>query len=812
MIELLSPVGDFDCLKAAVQNGANAVYFGSESFSARAFAANFGLDELKKAINYAKIRGVSTHLTLNTLIKNDEFEDSFNLAKKAYEFGINAVIIQDLGLATAVINAFPDLEVHASTQMSVHNLQGVLKLQELGFKRAVLSRELSCQEIEYICKNSDIEIECFIHGALCISYSGQCLYSSMIGGRSGNRGRCAQPCRLPYTLFENDYSIDTGYLLSPRDLCGLDYIPNLVKAGVSSLKIEGRMKSPEYVATVTRIYRKYIDLAQSDKKYIIDENDKKDLLQVFNRGLSSSGHLDNEANRDLVYPEKPNNMGLFLGIIQKYNKNKYITVKLKEPLSIGDTISLENETGTYNISELMINDKNVKSANIGDTVVIGRMKGKINLGNKIYKMSSKSLNQIADDSFKNEVRKIKLNCEITIKKFENIYIRVTSADESKLYKDLDITYYLDVMPVDAQNKPLTEDKVIEQISKTNQTPYEFENIKINLDESTFLPKLSSLNELRRNILEQVEEYALNKSLNMTDNTNIQKNNLTVLNLLKNSNKQKNTFKDYKISVLLNDLNVDFDYSALENIDNIYIPLKYFFNKKFENILKVLNSKFNMYIYLPTIIKSNYRNLMSENIGKDIEKYHICGFVLSNISNTLLLKDLISEDKFEFIANYTFNTFNNITVNEIKNLKLNRYTLSPELDKKAILSLCDSDILDNEMIVYGNTPLMNMNYCLLGKSNKCYPDCQAKCLNKNKYYLKDRLGMKFPIRPDNIQTVTTIYNCKTTSISPNEFDINVARIDILDESISEINEIVQIVKNGERLEGKDYTNGNLNREI
>ncbi len=192
MVELLSPAGDFDSLKAAVQNGADAVYFGAENFSARAYAKNFNDVDLKKAIIYAKTHGVKTHLTLNTLIKDNELKESFELAKKAYEYGIDAIIVQDIGIGKLLIDAFPDLDIHASTQMSIHNLQGVLELERMGFKRVVLSRELSVSEITYICRNSKIEIECFIHGAICISYSGQCLFSSMIGGRSGNRGRCAR--------------------------------------------------------------------------------------------------------------------------------------------------------------------------------------------------------------------------------------------------------------------------------------------------------------------------------------------------------------------------------------------------------------------------------------------------------------------------------------------------------------------------------------------------------------------------------------------------------------------------------------------
>ncbi len=196
MIDLLAPVGDFECLKAAVQNGADSVYFGSNLFNARAFAHNFSLEELSQVIEYAKLRGVKTNLTLNTLIKDNEFDKAICLASKAYEFGIDAIIVQDLGLAMKLIEMFPDLPIHASTQMSIHNLNGALELQKLGFKRVVLARELSINEINHICKNTNIEIECFVHGALCISYSGQCLFSSMIGGRSGNRGKCARSLQI----------------------------------------------------------------------------------------------------------------------------------------------------------------------------------------------------------------------------------------------------------------------------------------------------------------------------------------------------------------------------------------------------------------------------------------------------------------------------------------------------------------------------------------------------------------------------------------------------------------------------------------
>ena len=808
MVELLSPVGNFECLKAAVQNGANSVYFGADIFSARAFATNFSLEDLEKAIQYAKIRGVKTHLTLNTLVTDTEFESAMNVAKKAYEFGIDAIIVQDLGLAMALMRAFPDLPIHGSTQMTVHNLNGALELQELGFRRVVLARELSVNEIAYICKNTNIEIETFIHGALCISYSGQCLFSSMLGGRSGNRGKCAGPCRLPFELLENNKTINSGYLLSTRDLCGLEFIPDLIRAGVKSFKIEGRMKSPEYVATVTRIYRKYIDLALSDNEYIIDEDDKKELLQVFNRGMSSSGHLSNEANRNLVFKEKPNNMGLFLGKIQKYNHKKgYITVKLNEPIGIGDTISLEKEQGTYTISELMdTNMKNIKFTEIGQTVVIGRMKGNIKLGNQIYKMSSKKLNLLAQNSCSKENRKVLLNCHIAIKENKPISITVTSASNIELYKGLNIHYTSDIIPLKAITRPIDKNTVISQFSKTGSTPYAFKTLDIDLDHNVFIPKLSTLNDLRRTILQMVEQYAI-KTMQRTPNKIV----------AKKAHKHSNTdipMKKTKLSLLLNILHKDFDYTQLHDIENVYIPLKYFSMKDYQEILHILDDKFNIYIYMPTIIKSNYKNLLSSNIETTLNNYHIKGFVISNICNIKLLHTLFADmnKNLNLITNYTFNVYNTNTIKELQKLGICRYTISPELNRKIIQDLCTDMDLPNELIVYGRTPLLNMNYCLLGETDKCYPTCKQRCITNNVYELKDRLHMKFRILPDNIQTVTTIFNSKITSIYPKEFNIDYARIDILDETIEEINEIIHRVHNNQRFDGSHYTNGNLNKEI
>lgn len=789
--ELLSPVGDFDCLKAAIQNGADSVYLGASSFSARAFANNFNYDELKRAIEYAKLRNVEVHLALNTLIRNDELENAINLAITAYNYGIDAIIVQDLGLAKYLIDNLKNLPIHASTQMTVHNLESINILEKLGFSRAVLSRELSLNEIEYITKNSNIEIEAFMHGALCISYSGQCLLSSAIGGRSGNRGRCAGPCRLPYELLDSKSTLDKGYLLSCRDLCSLEFLPQLINCGITSFKIEGRMKSPEYVATVTRIYRKYMDLVLNNKDYKIDNKDLEDLLQSFNRGNFSTGHLSNSENRKLIYKEKPDNTGIYIGNVTKFNSSKgHIKLKLTNSLAIGDKISINSNK--YNVSELMINNKNVKTANINDFVEIGRMKGNISENDKIYKIESKELTDIALKSFNSENKKIKLSATLTVKENLPIELKITSL-ENGFYKDLSVCNVSNIIPEPATNTPITKERLISQLNKTGNTEFEFTNININLDDNLYIPSISSLNELRRDSLSKLENLVLSKYINQVD--------LVKLNLKHNNLNTHNK----KVAVLLNTINLNFDYSNLNNVDKLYIPLKYFILEDYSSILKNLCDNFNVYIYMPTIIRKNYKNIIANKLDKILEKFKICGFVISHISQIEMTKKY----NLELIGNYTLNVFNNLSINELNNIGLSTITYSPELDKSFINFL---DIPKNsELIVYGKLPVMTMNYCPLGASNKCYADCKKLCKSVEKFYLKDRLNFKFRIIPDNIETVTTMYNSKITSISHLDFICSNIRIDIIDESVEEINNIVKTALSGNRLEGKDYTNGNTLKE-
>ena len=814
--ELLSPVGNFECLKAAVQNGADAVYFGSGNLNARVRATNFSGETLKEAIKYAKLRNVKTNLTLNTLIKNDEFEDAIKLALEAYNYGIDAIIIQDLGLAKYLLKHHPEIQLHASTQMTVHNLSGVKQLEKAGFSRVVLARELDINEIKQIKENTNTELEVFIHGALCISYSGQCLFSSIVGGRSGNRGLCAQPCRLPYELIDSkNNKLDSGYLLSPRDLCGLDFLPELIKSGIDSFKIEGRLKSPEYVATVTKIYRKYIDyiwenIELSDDKLIkkIHEmlaekndssalSDQEELLQVFNRGGFSKGHLSTKPNRELIFKEKSNNEGLYLGKVFNFNEYKgHISFELENSLSIGDKIKINNDI--YTVSELMIGNNNYKTLSSGSKVIIGRMKGDIRKNNKIYKIESKSLNNSISPTFSEnkEFKKIPLFAEINIHENRPISLRIWGNDG--FYKGLECKLTSNVIPEKSQNLPISKEKIINQLSKTGNTQFEFVNIKVNLDDNLFIP-ISILNDLRRTSIINLENMVLDTySFNKT----ISEEDLLSINSKTDLNEKYSTHTN--ISLLLSDLKIDNKLLNLSGIDNLYIPYKFFLNSSYFDFIKELCQTYKTYIYMPNVIKQNFEKSTYDNIKNIILKFNIFGAVISHISQI----DFFQNFKLDLIGNYTLNIFNTYSMLELKKLGFSKYNISPELDKTEIKRINNNVSLKSELIVYGKLPLMTNNYCYLGSSNKCYPECTKNCINGEKYYLKDRMNFKFRIVPDNTSSLTTIYNSKTTSITYNDLYIDFARIDILDEKAKDIQNIINTVKSNKKFEGKDYTNGRI----
>ena len=805
MVELLSPVGDFDCLKAAVQNGANAVYFGGQLFNARYSAKNFDKDGIREAVNYAKSRNVKINFTLNILLKNNEFDDAIDVVKYIYELGVDAVIVDDLGFAKYIIDNFPGMEVHGSTQMTIHNLDGAIALKNLGYSRVVLARESTLSDIDYICRNANIDIEAFVHGALCISYSGQCLFSSAIGGRSGNRGRCAQPCRMYYNMLETSdnvsyKNIGKGFLISPRDLCGLDFIPDLIKAGVKSFKLEGRMKTPEYVATVTRIYRKYIDLALSDNEYVVDKNDLHDLMLAFNRGGFSNGCLGGDDNHDYVFEEKPSNQGLYIGNISKIDKkNGLISLKTNEPLDIGDTFLVQQEDHKYTISEILKNGSHVKSAAIGDLVTIGRVKGKLELGDKVFKINSAIISKEIKEFNSHEHVKIPLVANFKALIGKPLKLEVVSLDEpGNTYFGLSTTISNEIQPIEAISNPISKERLIEQLNKTTDTNFEFRQINIEMDDNIYIPKISSINALRRDALNALYQKGIDNF------TRILPSKLHSTKLI-----HQHVFPSIRTySVLLNSIDSSKDYSSLKNVDRVYIPLKFFIKKEFESKLLEISQFTDCYIDIPTIVRDNFRNVFYNNFDEKVNKFNIKGLVISNLSGIEFMMKYVG--KLDIVSKYTLNIYNNHTIDELKKVGVNRVTISPELDSETIIDLCNNSSLPTEFLVYGKLPVMHIQYCPLGKSNKCYPTCSMKCKTSNRFYLEDKLGYKFEFVPDNMQTITKIYNSKINSIDYSKFPFDSCLISITDED--NLDEIIYNVKNNIKFEGKNYTNGNLNKFV
>ena len=421
-------------------------------------------------------------------------------------------------------------------------------------------------------------------------------------------------------------------MLSPRDLCGLEFIPNLYKSGVSSLKIEGRMKTPEYVAAVTKIYRKYIDLFFENEDTVISEEDKKTLIQVFNRGNFSLGHLDNKPNRNLIFSSKSNNMGIYLGKITNYNNNKgHIKVNLNEEIAIGDTISIEGETGTYTISEIILNNQNLKSIRPkktvpnGTNVTLGRMKGNIKTGCKVYKISSKALNSSLELSYKenSNLKRIPINCFLSVKRGLPITLKLQSINNPPFYNNICIEYKSNIIPEDSINSPTPKERICEQISKLGNTPYFIQQFEIDLDDNLHIPHISDLNTIRRNAIEELE----NKVLNVSGS-----NNAIVSYTSLNIQNNEIPIQNRKISVLLEIINSNYNYSNLTGFDNIYIPLKSFFNKNYFPIIEQLSKKFNLYVYMPTIIKENHKNLVLNKLDEIISLLNINGFVISNVAD------------------------------------------------------------------------------------------------------------------------------------------------------------------------------------
>ncbi len=493
-VELLAPAGDLETCKVALLAGADAVYIAGKNFGARAFSKNFTDEELCEAIEYAHIRRKKVYITVNTIVYNEEMNAAFDYIKYLYEIHADALIIQDLGLLRFVREKFPDFEVHASTQMNIYDVKGALALQKLGVKRVVLARETPLEVVQKIAELS-IETEIFIHGALCFCASGNCLMSYAIGKRSGNRGKCAQPCRKKYTLLEDGRRLNTNEsLLSMKDLNTIDKIDQIINNKVTSLKIEGRMKSKEYVYAVVSSYRKTIDAYYQTKKIKINSIINERLLVTFNREFTK-GYLFKEKNHLLTNIKTVNHQGLSIGKVISSTKN-YVEIKLTHPLRINDAIRIvsEEEIG-FVVNKMFVNSIDVKEAIIGEIVKIPIQKY-IKIGSIVVKTK--------DAEIEKET-KVLLE-EETIKEDVLVTLFIHYQEEAKLIlkaKKIQVEVKGPILN-EISNKQVDELFFEERLNKTKDTPFIFKKIIIDYDKIAYI-SVKDINELRRNAIQALEE-------------------------------------------------------------------------------------------------------------------------------------------------------------------------------------------------------------------------------------------------------------------------------------------------------------------
>ena len=479
-MELLSPAGNRDALVAAVQNGADAVYLGYTAFGARSYAGNFDDAGLADAVRYCHERGKRVYVTVNTLVKDAEMDDAADVLEMLSRGHADAVIVQDLGLAALCRERFPDLPLHASTQMTIHNAQGVSLLRDMGFTRVVPARECPLSEIRAIAAGG-LETEVFVHGALCVSVSGQCLFSSMVGGRSGNRGKCAQPCRMRYWQADGT----DGYLLSTRDLMLLSRLGELRDAGVASLKIEGRMKRPEYVAVVTAAYRRALNCAMRGEPYTPDDKTARALLQIFNRGGFTEGYLTGRTNEALMSWKRPNHWGVPVGKVTRM-RGELAGVRLTEALNDGDGLAIRGERERETVYAGPF-----QPAGSEATVRVAGGEAMPRAGDEVFRLTDALQMAKARESYAKETVRIPFDARLTARIGERPTLTVTDgAHEASVLGEQIVQA--------AESRTLDEAGARRQIEKTGDTPYALRNLTLS-GEDAFLPA-SALNALRRDAL------------------------------------------------------------------------------------------------------------------------------------------------------------------------------------------------------------------------------------------------------------------------------------------------------------------------
>ncbi len=782
--EVLAPAGSYECMVAAFNAGADAVYLAGNLFGARASANNFTKEELLDALEYAHIRNKKIFLTVNTLLKNEQiYNQLYNYIEPLYNAGLDAVIVQDFGVMEFIKEHFPKIDIHASTQMTVTGPEFAKKLKNIGISRIVPARELSLTEIKDIYEATKLEIECFVHGALCYCYSGMCLLSSIIGGRSGNRGRCAQPCRLPYEVIFQNKTIAGEYPLSPADLCTLNIIPDILDAGVYSLKIEGRMKKPEYVAIVTSMYRKYVDMYETKGRngYKVDDKDINMLKDIYNRGEFTEGYYKKHNGPEIMSVKRPNHMGTKAAHILDYNKKKHeITAKAYEDLFENDVLEIFLTDG----ETISVKPLNAKKDKTFTTHILEKY------SDKTAKKIEKYIHSTADKNNKQLKPFImRTRNNMLISKIENEFIlndtigKINIGGTVVVCKDMPVV--LDVwhketyvhmegsVPQIASNRPVTEEDIVKQIKKTGATEFKFDSddLTVTVEDGLFI-NIKELNQLRRDaLIELKNQIKLNCNavykdrINIDSSDNINNSNESLNGILPSTqikdhlNQHISTFSSCKTSVYVS-TKEQFNVAVKSDHDIIAFEMDICpLNDKHDTI-SVWNyladlaheHKKEVFMCLPYIFRIQGKNYFTEYMDYFMEN-KLDGYVFRNMEEVSWFESKSIERK-KMIVDNTIYGFNDKALRFIAKYDPYLITASFEMNMRELNSInCDR----MEICVYGYIPVMISAGCI----KKTYHNCDFK---EDSTILKDRMGNNFISKNHCSFCYNIIYNSKPLKLT------------------------------------------------
>lgn len=736
--ELLAPAGSYDTMVAAFNAGADAVYVGGQKFGARAFAGNFDEEELVRAIRYAHLLDKKLYLTVNTLLKEEELDDLYDYLLPYYTAGLDAVIVQDTGVLKFISENFKNLPIHCSTQMTITGAEfGKILSQNKSVTRIVTPRELNLNEIRKICDETKLEIESFVHGALCYCYSGQCLLSSIIGARSGNRGRCAQPCRL--TFSSTDLQVSDKHLLSPKDLCTLEILPDIIEAGVYSLKIEGRMKKPEYVAGVVAAYRKYLDLylKKGRKEYKVDENDIDNLKEIYNRGGFTEGFYRKQNGSDMMTIDRSNHCGIKVGEVLSKNQN-IIKIKAVRDIRKGDI--LEADEGTEFFAPYDIKKGTIFEYKFKQKVRFGNLKDIIRTRNEL--LIKNLLNKyMYDEKGRVSLSKRKVNIDVTIAGETNIV--ATMWDEK-----YSATVYGNV-PLAAKNKPVKEESVEKQMKKLGDSCFCLDKLNVYLEEGLFVT-VSELNELRRKL---VLAYSREIEKAYERDKPYTRNNERLYDKHESFNGKNPGGFDSKLTVLVSDKQQFDKVASIYKGKRIYIE---YANFSTEEIIDAINMgkeiQTEIFIALPYI----FRDVAKTEVEKEavlFRKIVPDGYLFRNLESYFyFINKKLVINKAVFDSNIY--SFNNAAIKYYKELGAELVTASYETNFNEYKHL---DISDMEINIYGYFPVMVSAGCVRKTVDKCLKRSGTFMNAENSLDIIDRKSSCFKVKTVCRYCYNIIYN-------------------------------------------------------